>query len=417
MTRRLSSWLLLFGLIYGGIVPADTVPAADPTAVLDGLRRGGGGVGGGPLANKLDVQVIDGQNGAPIPGAWVRLGANGPSALTDPSGRAAFTPITGPVDVTATKTGFGPTTLGGVQSRAVVLPLAGAAAPRGSLRELSREIQVGRLLPSSIQGVAWRSNPAGSFALVGAQAQQALAALAQVNARFLAPAGMSTVSLRAGGLFARLPGLDQEIQFGGGRMNGVAAPGMRFLAARAPNAAAWSMRALLRGPAGAALGRWQLPAAPPFGFGAPLAFAAVPAALAGANPALLRWTLPAAPVAAGGAGGLISLAIEMSGGRTWNVLLPAGRSSFQMPAIPGGRPAAYRWTVANHSLPGLNPAAWRLGDLEPAASSFAPAKVVGAAGAYDARFWPSLLGSLYSMPENGAWLLERKPGERAFLTF
>ena len=56
-----------------GLLASLTFPFVNPSlAQIDP----GGGVGGGPIAGSLDVTVIDGLTGDPLPGAFCQVGTN-----------------------------------------------------------------------------------------------------------------------------------------------------------------------------------------------------------------------------------------------------------------------------------------------------------------------------------------------------
>ncbi|MBI3268505.1 MAG: AMP-binding protein [Planctomycetes bacterium] len=415
----------------GGAAPAGGASGASGAwTVLDGVRLGGGGVAPAPVSaapaaaanDVVRVVVLDGANGAPLPGAWVRRGADGPLALTDLSGRAELPPEPGvaagaPAVVTASKTGFSPTSLGLAGARGAAIPLFAVRPARGSLRDLSREVLAGRLVPRNLDAFA---NGSASFssmmpAIGGAWGAQGANQLGQVSGGLLFPAGFGLPSARAGALLARLDGMDTTVQMGGGWMNAGAGGGgavppsaFRLVAPRAPDASEWAAELLARGPGGIVLGRMALPSAPPFDFGSPFVFAPLPVPLAGGR--TLRWSaLPGGP-------SLVTLGLELPDGRLWTVLLPGAATSFSVPTLPGGRPAAFRWTVAKHAFPALNQTFWKLRDLEPLASSFALPRVEGQL-AFDARLFFSPLVSLYSLPENGAFLVERKGRDPVILTY
>jgi hypothetical protein len=83
----------------------------------------GGGVGGGKISGTLNVYVTDDDTRAPIMGASVRVGPSADpmpcQALTDSTGLAVFNPqscpsLSGPTTVTASDSGYAPSTLIGV---------------------------------------------------------------------------------------------------------------------------------------------------------------------------------------------------------------------------------------------------------------------------------------------------------------
>lgn len=400
--------LALLALMGGTAVAEQTGGEA---AVLESLRAGGGGVGGGPLAGEIAVQVIDAATREPLAGAWVRLGEDGDKlAVADLQGRVVFAVAAGPVTVTAAKAGYGPTTFGAVRTRAVVLPLWTARPAAGSLAELGREIRARRSpLPRSFESSAnlWGTAPAGAAA-----AAAAVAHLAQVTAPLTPPPGLARIDVRAGALLARLDGIEGDVQVGGGRADGADPTGpLHLVAPAAPDALSWSAQVLVRGPGGTALGTWRLAAAPPFAFAAPLAFAPVPVPLPAAAGAALRWA-----VAPAGGPALITVALELPDGRTWTALLPGNATRFSPPVIPGVGRGSWRWTVACHRFAALDAASWRLRDLAPGATSFAPPRTAGR-GAYDGRLLVSPFVNVYALPETGAFLVERPGDDPKSLTF
>lgn len=370
---------------------------------LDALRAAGGGVGGDATGGVTRILVLDALTKRPIAGARVQAGTDGPMSVTDARGRADLAVVG--VTVTAFAPGYGPTSLGAFPAGLAAIPLWPSRVRKGSVVRLSRDVLSGTITPSTIRTWEGTTSTFMTGQASGDQADQALGALRAVTGALTPPTGLTGVTVAAGALVARLEGSDAPVQLGGGRMDGVASPAFRVVAPAAPDASEWSLVVLLRGPSGAAVGRWPLAGAPPFVFPTPLNLPVVPSVVPDA--VALRWSGTPSGAA------ITTLSIELSDGRVWSVFLAPGAARFD---LPGGRPAAFRWTVSHHRLSAFDPAAWTLGGLDPVASSFSLPSVVGA-GRFDERLVLSPLGVLYALPEAETFVFESKGRDPWFLTY
>jgi len=116
--------LMVIGEDGGALGPA-TFLYFDP-------RLAGGGVWGGPIRGDLNVTVLNGSNGARLPGALALLGPDGQGAgVTDDRGQVtlSFPDLRGPQVLTVAKEGFTAATYAGFDGRNATLYISPVGSP------------------------------------------------------------------------------------------------------------------------------------------------------------------------------------------------------------------------------------------------------------------------------------------------
>jgi len=148
---RLGVALALFGSGCGAV--SDN----HPTAIL----VPGGGVGGGRISGYLNVYVTDDDTRLPIMGASVRVGTSADpmpcQALTDSTGLVEFNPqscpsLSGPATVTASQSGYAPSTLIGVDGANLTLSIRAFTRPATDSAAVSGTIAGWEGLPAPVIG-------------------------------------------------------------------------------------------------------------------------------------------------------------------------------------------------------------------------------------------------------------------------
>ncbi len=122
----------------------------------------GGGIGGGAIDGYLNVYVIDADTYAPVTGAAVQVGASSASApclgLTDSTGLVTFDPTTscpglrGAVTVTASATGYAPSTWIGANGANMTINIQATVRPTPDTATVSGTIAGWESLPAPATG-------------------------------------------------------------------------------------------------------------------------------------------------------------------------------------------------------------------------------------------------------------------------
>jgi hypothetical protein len=157
MRKNARAVYLVVGALAGaegcGSVSSDNHPA--PMLVP------GGAIGGGAINGYLNVYVIDGDSYAPVAGAAVEVGAS-PSAspcmgLADSTGLATFDPmgcpgLRGKVTLTASATGYAPTTWIGADGANLTITIQATTRPAPDTANVSGTIAGWESLPAPAAG-------------------------------------------------------------------------------------------------------------------------------------------------------------------------------------------------------------------------------------------------------------------------
>jgi hypothetical protein len=154
MRKTAGGLCVALGLLGSG---CGSVSDARPTPTL----IPGGGVGGGKISGYLNVYVTDDDTRAPIMGAAVQVGPSADptpcQAITDSTGLAVFAPpscpsLSGPTTITASDSGYAPSTAIGVDGANVTLSIRAFTRPSVPSAMVSGTIAGWEALPAPAAG-------------------------------------------------------------------------------------------------------------------------------------------------------------------------------------------------------------------------------------------------------------------------